>query len=93
MQDLENLLGTNDPTKLDPQQLPTNDITAISLTSPTLSGQVNILIPDVDPNRGLVTLPTVAIALHSGDLILSRRRDAKHATVKQKIALNEVSIK
>ncbi|MBW4624675.1 MAG: filamentous hemagglutinin N-terminal domain-containing protein [Brasilonema octagenarum HA4186-MV1] len=56
LSDLENLLGTEDPTKLDTQQLPTNDITAISLTSPALSGQVNI-ITSFDPNRGLVELP------------------------------------
>jgi len=57
--DLETLLGTTDPSKLDPQKLPTNDITAISLTNPTLSGQVNIITPDIDPTRGLATLPTV----------------------------------
>ncbi|NMG09240.1 filamentous hemagglutinin N-terminal domain-containing protein [Brasilonema sp. UFV-L1] len=56
LSDLENLLGTKDPTKLDTQQLETNDITAISLTSPALSGQVNI-ITSFDPNRGLVELP------------------------------------
>jgi len=60
LQDLENLLGTNDPTKLDPQQLPTNDITAISQTNPNLSGTVQINTPDIDPTRGLVTLPTVS---------------------------------
>ncbi|MDF5729725.1 MAG: filamentous hemagglutinin N-terminal domain-containing protein [Rhizonema sp. PD38] len=58
-EDLENLLGTNDPNKLDPQKLPTNDITAISLTNPILSGSVNIITPDIDPSRGLVNLPTV----------------------------------
>ncbi|MBO3459506.1 filamentous hemagglutinin N-terminal domain-containing protein [Aetokthonos hydrillicola Thurmond2011] len=59
LQDLENSLGTNDPSKLDPQKLLTNDITAISLTNPTLSGQVNITTPDIDPARGLITLPTI----------------------------------
>ncbi|MBR8836489.1 MAG: filamentous hemagglutinin N-terminal domain-containing protein [Stigonema ocellatum SAG 48.90 = DSM 106950] len=57
LEDLEKLLGTNDPTKLDPQLLTTNDITAISLTNPALSGQVNIVTPDIDPSRGLVKLP------------------------------------
>lgn len=52
-EDLVRLLGTN----LDPQQLPTNDITAISQTSATLNGQVTLNTPDVDPNRGLVELP------------------------------------
>jgi filamentous hemagglutinin family protein len=45
------------PQDLDPRQLPTNDITAISQTNPALSGQVNIKTPDIDPTRGLVELP------------------------------------
>jgi len=52
-QDLERLLGTTDPNKLDPQKLSTNDVSAISQTSPT------IISPDIDPSRGLVTLPTI----------------------------------
>ncbi|MBW4572396.1 MAG: filamentous hemagglutinin N-terminal domain-containing protein [Tolypothrix carrinoi HA7290-LM1] len=56
-EDLVRLLGTN----LDPQLLPTNDITAISQTSPTLNGTVTVNTPDVDPNSGLVNLPTVAL--------------------------------
>ncbi|BAZ20106.1 filamentous hemagglutinin-like protein [Kalymmatonema gypsitolerans NIES-4073] len=51
-QDLEKLNPT------DPRQIPTNDITAISQTSPTLNGQVTINTPNVDLNRGLVQLPT-----------------------------------
>jgi len=58
-QDLEKLLGTSDPTKLDPQRLPTNDITAVSQQNADLSGTVQINTPDIDPTRGLVTLPTV----------------------------------
>jgi large exoprotein involved in heme utilization and adhesion len=34
-EDLVRLLGTNDPTKLDPRLLPTSDITAISQTNPS----------------------------------------------------------
>jgi filamentous hemagglutinin family protein len=56
-EDLVRLLGTN----LEPQLLPTNDITAISQTSPTLNGTVTVNTPDVDPNRGLVNLPTVPL--------------------------------
>jgi len=37
----------------------TNDITAISQTTPTLNGIVQISTPDIDPSRGLVNLPTV----------------------------------
>ena len=56
-EDLVKLLGTN----LNPQLLTTNDITAISQTSPTLNGTVTVNTPDVDPNRGLVNLPTVPV--------------------------------
>ncbi len=42
----------------DPLTLPTNDITAISIQDPSLSGVVQINTPDVDPSRGLVELPT-----------------------------------
>lgn len=56
-EDLVRLLGTN----LDPKLLPTNDITAISQTSPTLNGTVTVNTLDVDPNRGLLNLPTVPV--------------------------------
>ena len=56
--DLERLLGTTDPTQLDPKLLPTNDITAISQANPTLNGQVTLNTLDLDPNRGLTQLPT-----------------------------------
>ncbi|KAB8331699.1 filamentous hemagglutinin N-terminal domain-containing protein [Scytonema tolypothrichoides VB-61278] len=56
-EDLARQLGTNDPTKLNPQNLLTNDITAISQTNPTLNGVVKINTPDIDVNRGLINLP------------------------------------
>ncbi|MEI2582670.1 S-layer family protein [Scytonema sp. PRP1] len=56
-EDLVRLLGTN----LEPQLLPTNDITAISQTSSTLNGTVTVNTPDVDPNSGLVNLPAVPV--------------------------------
>jgi filamentous hemagglutinin family protein len=56
-EDLARLLGTNDPNKLNPQDLPTSDITAISQASSNLSGTVNIDIPNSDPDRGLINLP------------------------------------
>ncbi|BAY07230.1 two-partner secretion domain-containing protein [Calothrix sp. NIES-2098] len=62
-EDLVRLLDSNDPTKLDPQLLPSNDITAISQTNPNLSGVVTINTPDVDPNNGLVNLPTPKVEL------------------------------
>ncbi|MGF1958114.1 MAG: filamentous hemagglutinin N-terminal domain-containing protein [Aulosira sp. DedVER01a] len=56
-QELEQKLGTTDPEKLDPQFLPTNDITAISQTNPQLNGIVSISSPDIDPSKGIVALP------------------------------------
>jgi filamentous hemagglutinin family protein len=58
-QELQNLLQPDDP--LDPKRLPSNDITAISQTNPSLSGQVIINTPDVDPSEGVVTLPDVPV--------------------------------
>jgi filamentous hemagglutinin family protein len=57
-QELERLLQTTDPTKLDPNQLPTSDITAISQTNPSLNGEVNLNTPETDPSQGLQELPT-----------------------------------
>jgi filamentous hemagglutinin family protein len=45
------------PDDLDPRQLPTSDITAISRDNPSLSLPVQVNSPDVDPSRGLVELP------------------------------------
>ncbi|MEH2437065.1 MAG: filamentous hemagglutinin N-terminal domain-containing protein [Nostoc sp.] len=49
------------PTDLDPRQLQTNDITAVSQTRPNLSGIVDINTLDVDPYRGLINLPAVPV--------------------------------
>jgi large exoprotein involved in heme utilization and adhesion len=56
--ELVRLLGTNDPSKLDPRLLPTNDITAISQNNPTLSGTVTLNILGIDPTRSLFVLPS-----------------------------------
>jgi large exoprotein involved in heme utilization and adhesion len=58
-EDLVRQLGTDNPNLLNTEQLPTNDITAISLTNQNLSGQVTINTPDVDPSKGLLELPIV----------------------------------
>jgi filamentous hemagglutinin family protein len=50
-------LGRLRPDDLDPRQIPTSDITAISRDNPSLSGNVQVTSPDVDPSRGLVELP------------------------------------
>jgi filamentous hemagglutinin family protein len=55
--ELEQQLGTDG--LLDPQLLPTNDITAFSQNNPILSGQINISTLDIDQNLGLVELPAV----------------------------------
>jgi filamentous hemagglutinin family protein len=55
--ELEKLLGTTDPTQLDPFNLPTNNITAISQVNPNLNGQVTTTPPEIDPTRGLSPLP------------------------------------
>ncbi|WP_339381252.1 two-partner secretion domain-containing protein [Brasilonema sp. UFV-L1] len=56
-QELEQRLNTTDFTVLDPRNLPTSDITAISQNNPNLSGTVNINTPDVDPSQGLFEFP------------------------------------
>jgi large exoprotein involved in heme utilization and adhesion len=58
-EDLVRELGTDNPNQLNSRDLQTNDITAFSLTNPTLSGQVIINTPDADQSLGLVELPTV----------------------------------
>jgi large exoprotein involved in heme utilization and adhesion len=55
--ELEQSLGTNDPNQLNPTNLPTNNITAISQVNPNLSGQVNITPPGIDITAGLTPLP------------------------------------
>ncbi|MCT7996110.1 filamentous hemagglutinin N-terminal domain-containing protein [Laspinema olomoucense] len=56
-EELESLLDA-DLTQFDPNiNLPdTSDITAISRTEPTLSGQIALNTPDIDPSRGTVDL-------------------------------------
>ncbi|MBE9212300.1 filamentous hemagglutinin N-terminal domain-containing protein [Plectonema cf. radiosum LEGE 06105] len=46
---------------LNPSEVPTSDITAISQTNPTLSGTIELNTPEVDPNSGLVELPTIPV--------------------------------
>jgi large exoprotein involved in heme utilization and adhesion len=56
-EELQTLLRTDNPNELDPARLPSNDITAISQTNPSLSGDLTIITPNIDPNNGLVDLP------------------------------------
>ena len=56
--ELVRLLNTDDPSELDAQQLPTNDIVAISQENPSLSGVVEINALELDPTKGIFTLPS-----------------------------------
>lgn len=56
-QELQSRLGSNNPTDLNPRNLLSSDITAISQESPTLSGQVNISDFTIDPTQGVNSLP------------------------------------
>ncbi|MGI2909406.1 filamentous hemagglutinin N-terminal domain-containing protein [Tolypothrix sp. VBCCA 56010] len=56
-EDLIRRIGTDKPSELDAQKLQSNDITAISQENAALSGQVNIITPEVDLSSGLVELP------------------------------------
>ena len=49
--------GTADLSLANLDQLTTNDIIAISRANPTLNGQIQLNLPDVDPSQGLVALP------------------------------------
>ncbi|MFB2898414.1 filamentous hemagglutinin N-terminal domain-containing protein [Aerosakkonemataceae cyanobacterium BLCC-F50] len=55
-EELQRLLNTNDPTLLDPRNLPTSDITATGANS-SLSGNLAINTPEVNPSSGLANLP------------------------------------
>ena len=50
-------LGTDNPQELNPNSLPSSNITAISQQNPNLNGDFTITDPDIDPNRGLIELP------------------------------------
>jgi filamentous hemagglutinin family protein len=54
--ELERRLKTTEFNQLNPKNLLTNDITAISQNNPNLSGTVNINTPETDPTRGLFEL-------------------------------------
>lgn len=56
-EDLVRRLQAKVPSQLNAQKLQSNDITAISQENPALSGQVNIITPEIDLSSGLVELP------------------------------------
>ncbi|WP_081587303.1 S-layer family protein [Geitlerinema sp. PCC 7407] len=67
-EDLQLLLGTTDPAKLDPRLLSTNDVTAFSQANPSIdTGRVMLQTPDLDPTRGMTALPENLV--DPGDLV------------------------
>ncbi|NJM71058.1 MAG: filamentous hemagglutinin N-terminal domain-containing protein [Scytonema sp. RU_4_4] len=60
-QELEQRLNTTNPTELNPRNLPSSDITAISRNNPNLSGTISINTPETDPSRGLFEFPETVI--------------------------------
>ena len=59
--ELVKIFGTTDLTSTDFDVLPTNDIIAVSRANPTLSGRIQLNLPEVDPSQGLTTLPTTVV--------------------------------
>ncbi len=59
--ELTTLLSSNNPSELNPQELLTSDITAISQQNPDSSGTVEVIVPRTDPNNSLVELPTMTV--------------------------------
>lgn len=55
-QELQDITNTDTLIQFDPDNLDSNDITAISRTNPNLSGIVEINTPDVDPTSALIEL-------------------------------------
>lgn len=71
--ELLNLLSPNDSSQLNPQELLTSDITAISQENPNLNGELNIIAQDVEPTRELVELPDIPIEAKISQVCKFRR--------------------
>lgn len=61
LEDIQATLGTTDLSEFDSSQLSSNDISAISQTSPQLSGEVLVVLQGIDPAQGLVELPAEVV--------------------------------
>ncbi|MEL6166167.1 MAG: S-layer family protein, partial [Cyanobacteria bacterium J06628_3] len=59
--ELIKLLASNNPSEINPQELLTSDITAISQQNPNLNGTLSIIATDVEPTRELVELPEIPV--------------------------------
>jgi filamentous hemagglutinin family protein len=71
--ELATLLATDNPNELNPQQLLTSDITAISRVNPNLNGILNINTNDVEPTRRVVELPDIPIDTQVSQVCKFRR--------------------
>jgi filamentous hemagglutinin family protein len=59
--ELTELLATDNPSELNPQELLTSDITAISQQNPNLNGILSINATDVEPTKEVVELPEIPV--------------------------------
>ncbi|KAI9132089.1 filamentous hemagglutinin N-terminal domain-containing protein [Acaryochloris sp. CCMEE 5410] len=58
LEDIQFLLGSNDPAQLDPSFLQSSDVTAISQQGgPLLEGTVTFQTPEIDPTQNLTVIP------------------------------------
>jgi hypothetical protein len=73
--DLIALLGTSVESDLDPQRVPTSDITAISQEGAGLDGEIVLDSPDIDPSRGNIELPSAFEETPSLETVCSARLD------------------
>lgn len=76
-EDLVELLGTDVEGDLDPRQVPTSDITAVSQTGAGLSGEIVLNTPDVDPSQGNIELPSAFEDTPTLASVCSARLDAE----------------
>ena len=60
-QEIRSLLATDDPERLEPINLQSNDITAFSQTNPSLGDTFSFEPSDLEPGRDLVELPTTPV--------------------------------
>jgi filamentous hemagglutinin family protein len=73
--ELAQLLSTNNPKELNPQSIPTSDITAISQVNPDLNGELNINALDVEPDRGITRLLDIPLDTQIAQ-VCKRSRDS-----------------
>ena len=59
--ELTELLATNNADELNPENLFTSDISAISQQNPNLNGELNINVQDVEPTNKLVDIPQIPL--------------------------------